>query len=77
MTIRLSPDQALVLSDWLDRMIGTAEFDSLVDQDRAVWSPLYLIAGSLETSLAEVFLPDYTERLNAARERLTGALDQG
>ena len=50
-TIAMSRDQAFVLSDWLDRMIGTPEFDSLVNQDRAVWSPLYAIAGILDKSL--------------------------
>jgi hypothetical protein len=69
-TIKLTRDQALVLSDWLYRVIGTAEFDSLVGQDRAVWSPLHRIAGALETSLAEVFLSDYGDRLSTARERV-------
>jgi hypothetical protein len=53
-TIKLTRDQALVLSDWLYRMLGTAEFDGLVDRERAVWSPLYRIAGTLETSQAEI-----------------------
>lgn len=76
-TIRLSRDEALVLSDWLDRMVGTAAFDGLVNQDRAVWSPLHRIAGSLETSLVEVFAPDYATRLDAARARLLRDLGQG
>ena len=45
--IRLRPDEALVLSDWLDRVLATAEFASVVD-DRAVWVPLHKIAGVLE-----------------------------
>ncbi|WP_018350139.1 hypothetical protein [Longispora albida] len=72
--IRLSRDQALVLSDWLDRMMGTAAFDSLVNEDRAVWSPMYVISGNLETTLPEIFMPDYGERLHAARERLLDTL---
>ncbi|GAB2446158.1 hypothetical protein [Streptosporangium sandarakinum] len=75
-TIKLTQDQALVLSDWLDRVIGTAEFDDLVGEDRAVWSPLHLIAGTLETSLVEVFMPDYSGRLDAARERLLHTLGE-
>ncbi|GAA3423078.1 hypothetical protein GCM10018953_02610 [Streptosporangium nondiastaticum] len=75
-TIELTQDQALVLSDWLDRVIGTAEFDDLVGEDRAVWSPLHLIAGTLETSLVEVFMPDYSGRLDAARERLLHTLGE-
>jgi len=75
-TIKLTRDQALVLSDWLDRMIGTAEFDGLVAQDRAVWSPIYKVSGTLETSLAEVFMPNYGARLDAARERLLDTLGE-
>jgi hypothetical protein len=74
--IKLTRDQALVLSDWLDRVIGTAEFDGVVNQDRAVWSSLYRIAGALETSLPEVFMPDYTLRLVAARQRLLATLGE-
>ncbi|AEB44231.1 hypothetical protein VAB18032_15595 [Micromonospora maris AB-18-032] len=72
--IRLSRDEALVFSDWLHRMMGTADFDELVDRDQAVWSPLYRISGTLETSLAEVFRPDYPVRLQEARNRLLDAL---
>ncbi|MEV0392161.1 hypothetical protein [Polymorphospora rubra] len=75
-TIKLTRDQALVLSDWLYRKIGTAEFDGLVNRDRAVWSPLHQIAGTLETSLVEVFMPDYAGRLDAARERLLDSLGE-
>ncbi|MEV7231339.1 hypothetical protein AB0M79_30635 [Polymorphospora sp. NPDC051019] len=72
--IKLTRDQALVLSDWLYHRMGTEEFDSLVNQDRAVWSPLHQIAGTLETSLVEVFMPDYAGRLDAARDRLLNSL---
>jgi hypothetical protein len=54
--------------------MGTSAFDGLVDEDRAVWSPIYAIAGTLETSLAEVFMPDYSDRLHHARERLLNSL---
>ncbi|MGI5226741.1 hypothetical protein [Actinoallomurus sp. CA-142502] len=70
LTIELTRDQALLLSDWLDRVIGTAEFDGLVNQDWAVWSPIHRIAGTLDESLTEIFMPDYGARLAAARERL-------
>lgn len=75
-TIRLTRDQALVLSDWLYRMIGTSAFDGFVNQDRAVWSPLYRIAGTLESSLAEVLAGDHSHRLTAARQRLLGTLGE-
>ncbi|MFI6261877.1 hypothetical protein [Micromonospora sp. NPDC051006] len=69
-TIELSRDQALVLSDWLDKVIGTQRFDAVADEDVAVWSALHRISGTLETKLVEIFMPDYGERLEAARERL-------
>ncbi|WP_229070977.1 hypothetical protein [Actinoplanes sp. DH11] len=74
LTIKLSRDQAFVLSDWLYRMMGTAPFDDLVNQERAVWSPLYAIAGTLDRTLVEIFMPDYTDRLHNARERLLDGL---
>jgi len=74
-TIKLTRDQALVLSDWLyEMMMNSPEFNDLVNQDRAVWSPIYAISGALETSLVEVFMPDYGTRLGAARERLLDTL---
>jgi hypothetical protein len=74
LTIKLSSDQAFVLSDWLHRMIGTPSFDNLVDEERAVWSPLHTIAGTLDKSLVQLFMPDYTDRLHHARERLLDSL---
>lgn len=73
-TITLSPDQAVVLSDWLDRVIGTERFDSFIHEDPAVWSPLYQLAGTLETTLPEIFAADYNIRLDAARRRLLPTL---
>lgn len=74
LTIKLTRDQALVLSDWLSRMMGTSTFDDLVNQERAVWAPLYTIAGTLDKSLAEIFMPDHSDRLHHARERLLDSL---
>ena len=48
-------------------MMGTAAFDGLVEGNPAVWSPPYRLSRSLETSLAEVFRPDYAARLQQAR----------
>jgi hypothetical protein len=74
-TIKLTRDQAFVLSDWLHRMMTESdEFKALLNQDRAVWSPIYRIAGTLDRSLTEIFMPDYGERLDAARERLLDTL---
>ncbi|WP_245674392.1 hypothetical protein [Actinoplanes rectilineatus] len=74
LTIKLTRDQAFVLSDWLDQMMGTAAFDNLVNEERAAWSPLYAIAGTLDKSLAEIFMPDYPGRLHNARQRLLDSL---
>jgi hypothetical protein len=74
-TIKLTADEALVLSDWLDQVMGTPAFDEIVNQDKAVWAPLYRISGTLETTSREIFAPDYTARLTAARERLVAYLD--
>ncbi|MFE3458145.1 hypothetical protein ACFXKD_11410 [Nocardiopsis aegyptia] len=72
-TIRLSPDQALVLSDWLDRAEGGPALDAAVD-DRAVWSALHTISGTLDTALPAIFASDYAARLAAARGRLLASL---
>lgn len=74
LSIKLTRDQAFVLSDWLHRMMGTPAFDSLVNEERAAWSPLYAIAGTLDKSLVEIFMPDYSGRLQEARERLLDSL---
>ncbi|MFE2540467.1 hypothetical protein [Actinacidiphila glaucinigra] len=70
--ITLTGDQALVLSDWPARMEGSATFNALV-ADGAVWSALHRISGALDTSLVAIFAPDYAERLQAARQRISGA----
>ncbi|MFD5483449.1 hypothetical protein [Streptomyces hawaiiensis] len=71
--IRLSPDEALVLSDWLEQVQMT-DLSRLVD-DPAVWAPLHRIAGTLDKSLPGIFAADYAERLEAARSRLRPALE--
>lgn len=71
--VSLTHDQALVLSDGLDRVMHQKVFTQFVD-DRAVWSPLLRISGSLDTSLPEIFDPGYRERLSEARERLWPSL---
>ncbi|MGW5736309.1 MULTISPECIES: hypothetical protein [Streptomyces] len=70
-TIKFTRDQALVLSDWLYQAMHQSDvLDDLLKTDRAVWSPIYALSGALETTLAEVFMPDYDKRLKAARQRL-------
>jgi hypothetical protein len=57
--IRLDHEPALVLSDWLDRVMNTERFEALVDEEPAVWLPLRQISGALETTLPDVFAADY------------------
>ncbi|MFD7282334.1 hypothetical protein ACFV80_36250 [Streptomyces sp. NPDC059862] len=71
--IKLTTDEALVLSDWLERVQMT-DLSRLVD-DAAVWAPLHRIAGTLDKSLPGIFAADYDTRLEAARRRLRPALD--
>ncbi|MFF9341735.1 MULTISPECIES: hypothetical protein [unclassified Streptomyces] len=69
--IKLTRDQAFVLSDWLyEVMMRSDKLDAIVP-DRAVWSGIYAISGTLETTLPEVFMPDYVGRLEQARRRLS------
>ncbi|MFI5796021.1 hypothetical protein [Streptomyces sp. NPDC051677] len=73
-TIRLTRDQAFVLSDWLYQvMFRSGDLEGIV-HDRAVWSPIYSISGTLDTTLSEIFMPDYGPRLEAAKERLRADL---
>lgn len=74
-TIELTPDKALILSDWLERVQMT-DLSRLID-DEAVWAPLHRIAGTLDKSLPGIFAADYAERLAAARRRLGPAPDDG
>ncbi|UKY54645.1 hypothetical protein [Streptomyces inhibens] len=67
-TIKLTSDEALVLSDWLERVQMT-DLSRLVD-DPAAWAPIHRLAGTLDKSLPAIFAADYAERLDAARRRL-------
>lgn len=71
--IKLSPDEALVLSDWLERVQMT-DLSRLVD-DQAVWAPIHRLAGTLDKTLPGIFAADYSERLEAARHRLRLSAD--
>ncbi len=72
-SIMLTHDEALVLSDWLYRRMHGREFAAAVD-DRAVWPALWRISGSLNGQLVEVFDPRYSELLDHARERLIAGM---
>jgi hypothetical protein len=67
-TIKLAGDEALVLSDWLEKLQMT-DLGRIVD-DPAVWAPIHRIAGTLDKALPELFARDYGQRLDAARQWL-------
>jgi hypothetical protein len=67
-TIKLTNDEALVLSHWLERLQMT-DLSRVVD-DPAVWTPIHRIARTLDKTLPGLFAPDYDQRLQAARQRL-------
>jgi|WetSurMetagenome_2_1015567.scaffolds.fasta_scaffold308625_1 hypothetical protein len=68
-SIKLSHDEALVLSEFFFRFEDTDVF-TLVHN--AEFVALSRISGQLDTSLVEMFLPNYSELLQAARERVAG-----
>ncbi|MFF2571588.1 hypothetical protein [Streptomyces sp. NPDC058084] len=76
-TITLTRDQAFVLSDWLYEVMMASDKLEAIVPDRAVWSSIYAISGTLETTLAEIFMPDYASRLEQAKQRLLEALGGG
>ncbi|MFE2812722.1 hypothetical protein ACFXGG_20100 [Streptomyces nigra] len=71
--IKLTSDEALVLSDRLERVQMT-DLSRLVD-DEAVRAPMHRLARTLDKSLTGIFAADYGERLDAARRRLRPASD--
>ncbi|MFE2217469.1 hypothetical protein ACIF85_16635 [Streptomyces sp. NPDC086033] len=73
-TIRLTRDQAFVLSDWLYQVMFQSDDLEGIVHDRAVWSPVYAISGTLDKTLSEIFMSDYGPRLEAAKERLRADL---
>ncbi|WSQ16311.1 hypothetical protein OG468_02355 [Streptomyces zaomyceticus] len=67
-TIKLTSDEALVLSHRLEKLQMT-DLSRVVD-DPAVWAPIHRIAGTLDKALPMVFASDYDQQLEAARQRL-------
>ncbi|MBA2806929.1 hypothetical protein E0500_005580 [Streptomyces sp. KM273126] len=76
-TARLTQDQAFMLSDWLYQVRFQSDDLEGIMHNRAVWSPIYAIPGTLDKTLSEVFMPDYGLRLEAAKERLRADLYGG
>ena len=67
-TIKLTRDEATILSDWLERL-QTTGLSNTVDGP-AAWAPIHRIAGQLDKLLPVLFFPDYDVRLEEARRRL-------
>jgi hypothetical protein len=68
-TVRLSRDQALVLSDWLYQTEQSGQLNAVITEP-AVWSALWRIGGTLETSLVGIFASDYSQLVADAAARL-------
>ncbi|WP_371634631.1 hypothetical protein OG988_00800 [Streptomyces zaomyceticus] len=67
-TIKLTRDEATILSDWLERLQMT-DLSNTVD-DPVAWAPIHRIASQLNKMLPALFFPDYDQRLEEARRRL-------
>ncbi|WP_247706627.1 hypothetical protein [Streptomyces liliiviolaceus] len=59
-----------MLSDWLYHVMFQSDDLEGIVPNRAVWSPIYAISGTLDKTLSEIFMPDDGPRLEAAKERL-------
>lgn len=73
-TTRLTRDPAFVLSDWRYQVMFQSDDLQGSVHNRAIWSPIYAIAGTLDKTLSEIFMPDYGPRFEAAKERLRADL---
>jgi hypothetical protein len=69
--IRLTADEATVLSDWLYKW----QDEGVLMNDEAVQVPLRRIGAALEKKVVAIFAPDYDERVEAARQRLLAGRD--
>ncbi|MFL9680599.1 MULTISPECIES: hypothetical protein [Streptomyces] len=67
-TIKLTLDEATILSDWWDRLQMTGPSDTV--DDPAAWAPIHRIAGQRNKMLPALFFPDHDVRLEEARRRL-------
>jgi hypothetical protein len=68
-SITLSSDEALVLFDWLERIIQSNDLERLVP-DPPEWFALLRLSGVLESTLVEPFDRRYGELIEAAQGRL-------
>ncbi len=73
-TIELTYDQALVLCEFFARF---QDDNTLAFAHPAEYLALARIAGQLDHSVSEMFLPDYQEILEAARARVAEGFEGG
>ena len=66
-TVHLSPDEALVLFEWVSRFNKTR---TPVFEDQAEERVLWDLESRLESALVEPFRKDYAEALASARGRV-------
>jgi hypothetical protein len=71
--LRLTPDEALVLFEFLSRYADT---DDLRVEDQAEQRALWNLCCVLEEELREPFDPDYAKLVQYARERLRDGVDE-
>ncbi|MDP9382074.1 MAG: hypothetical protein M3Q29_18410 [Chloroflexota bacterium] len=69
-TIEIGKAVALALDSLLDRWENSEDDSYLQIEHDAEWHALSVIKAALETQLAELFLPDYLERVEAARRKV-------
>ena len=75
MRIELTHDEALVLFEFLARFSERPSEDYVVD--RAEELALAKLEAPLERTLVEIFMDDYTELVQAARDRVKGPEQPG
>ncbi len=69
-TIEIGKAVALVLDDLLNRWTTSEDDSSLQIEHDAEWQVLSVVAGAVETQLSELFMPDYTEKVKIARQKI-------
>lgn len=70
--VRLSPDVALVLSEWIER-VEEADWAGVPFTHKGELAALSQLGGALDKTLPELFDPRYADLVEAARDRLAAA----
>lgn len=75
--LTLSPDEALVLFEWLHRLEDEDALDQLPGLLRGERAALWALSGALERTLVEPFKPEYRLLVDEARDRLAVRYEDG